>query len=163
MSKMSSHGPFGHLQHKLCAKEGPGVKLAIWLPTTKSRESTRPRCVQGKCDTPLESSQGELQVCFRPCPNRRSEQRVMTSWSPRSPNRDNFGTPPLESQDKKPFECGCGRVTQRILYWGRWWLPPSLGHGESNESVLPVVCPNIKSGSEGLLTKLLVGFWCKIE
>ncbi len=27
--KMSSHGPFGHLQHKLCAKEGPGVKLAI--------------------------------------------------------------------------------------------------------------------------------------
>jgi hypothetical protein len=46
MSKMSLHGSFGHLQHKLCAKERPKVKLALWLPTTKSRESTRPRCVQ---------------------------------------------------------------------------------------------------------------------
>jgi hypothetical protein len=42
MSKMRSHGPFEHLQHKLCAKEGPGVKLTI-----KIQESTRPRCVQG--------------------------------------------------------------------------------------------------------------------
>jgi hypothetical protein len=45
----------------------------------KVGKSTRPRCVQGECDTPLESSQGELQVCFRPRPNRRYEQRVMTS------------------------------------------------------------------------------------
>jgi hypothetical protein len=60
-------------------KEGLGVKLTVWLPTTKSRESTRPWCVQVKCDTPLESFQGELQVCFRPHPNRRSEQRVMNS------------------------------------------------------------------------------------
>jgi hypothetical protein len=58
MSKMGTHGPFGHLQHKLWQKEGSGVKLTIWLPTTKSRESTQPRCVQMKCDTPLESSQG---------------------------------------------------------------------------------------------------------
>jgi hypothetical protein len=42
MSKMASHGPFRHLQHKLWSKEGPRVKLAVWLPTTKSRESTRP-------------------------------------------------------------------------------------------------------------------------
>jgi hypothetical protein len=163
MSKMSSHGPFGHLQHKLCAKEGPGVKLAVWLLTTKSRESTRPRCVQGECNTPLESSQGELQVCFRPRPNRRFEQRVMTSWSPESQNRDSIGTPPWESRDKKSFECGCSGEMQRILYGGRWWFPLSLGHGESSESVLPVACPNTKNGSEGVLTNLLVGFWCRIE
>ncbi len=36
--------------------------------------------------------------------------------------------------DKKPFGCGCRGATQRILYGGRWWLPPSLGHGESCES-----------------------------
>jgi hypothetical protein len=47
---------------------------------------------------------------------------------------------------------------QRILYGGRWWLPPSPGRGESNESVLPVACPNTKNGSEGVLTNLLVGF-----
>ncbi len=39
ISKMS----FGRLQPKLWAKEGPGVKLAVWLPTTKRRESTSSR------------------------------------------------------------------------------------------------------------------------
>jgi hypothetical protein len=127
MSKMASHEPFGHLQHKLWQKERLGIKLAVWLPTTKSRESTQPQCVQVECNTPLESSQGELQVCFRPHPNQRFEQRVMNSQSLGSPNRDNFGTPPWESQDKKPFGCRCHEVTQRILYGGRWWLPPNLG------------------------------------
>jgi hypothetical protein len=39
MSKMSLHDPFGYLQHKLWPKERLGVKLPIWLPTTKSQES----------------------------------------------------------------------------------------------------------------------------
>jgi hypothetical protein len=151
------------MQHKLCAKEGSGVKLIVWFSTTKSRELTRPRCVQGECNTLLESSQGKLQVCFRPHPNWRSEQKVMTSWSFKSPNQDNFETPPWESRDKKPFGCGCDGVMQRILYGGRWWLPPSPGHGESSESMSPVACPNTKSGSKGVLTNLLVGFWCKIK
>jgi hypothetical protein len=43
---------------------------------------------------------------------------------------------------------------QRILYGGRWWLPPSPGHGESSEFVLPMACPNTKSVSEGELTNL---------
>jgi len=115
-------------------KEGSGIKLVVWLPTTKSWESTWPWCVQVKCDTSLESSQWELQVCFRPRLNPRSEQRVMNSQSPESPNRDSFRTPPWESRDKKPFECGCREVTQRILYGGRWWLPPSPSSGESYES-----------------------------
>jgi hypothetical protein len=125
---------FGHLQHMLWQKEGSGVKLAIWLSTIKSRELTRPRCVQAECDTPLESSWRELQVCFKPYPNRRSEQIIMTSQNPGSPNRDNFRTLPWESWDKKPFGCRCRGKTQRILYGGRWWLPPSPGHGEYYES-----------------------------
>jgi hypothetical protein len=72
--------------------------------------------------------------------------------------RDNFGTPPWESRDKEPFRCGCGGITQRILYGGRWWLPLSSGHGESSESVLHVAYPNTKNGSEGVLTNLLVSF-----
>jgi hypothetical protein len=47
---------------------------------------------------------------------------------------------------------------QKILYGGRWWLPLNLGRGESNESMLPVACPNTKSDSECELTSLLVGF-----
>jgi hypothetical protein len=43
---------------------------------------------------------------------------------------------------------------QRILYGGRWWLPLSLGYGESSEYVLPVACPNTKSVFEGDLTNL---------
>jgi hypothetical protein len=92
--------------------------------------------VQVECDIPLESSQGELQLCFRPHPNRRSEQKVMIVQSLGSPNRDIFGTPPWESQDKKPFGCGCRGEAQSILYGGRWWLPSSSGHGESSESII---------------------------
>jgi len=105
-----------------------------------------------------ESSKGELQVCFRPHPNRRSELRVMSFQSPNSQNRDSFGTLPWESQDKKPFRCGCHGQTHRILYGGRWWFPSSLGCGESSEFVLPMACPNTNSDSECELTNLLVGF-----
>jgi hypothetical protein len=114
--------------------KGPKIKLAIWLPTTKNRELTRPPCVQVECDTPLGRSRGELQVCFRPHPNRRFEQRIMISQSPESLNRDNFRTPLWESWDKKPFGCKCRKKAHSILYGGKWWLPPSPGCDESCES-----------------------------
>jgi len=133
MSKTASHEPFGHLQHKLWSKEGPGVKLTIWLPTTKSRELTQFRCVQVKCHTLLESSQGELQLWFRPRLNPSSGREVMNAQSPGSPNWDSFGIPLWESREKESFGCKCGRELQRILYGRRWWLPPSPGRGESSE------------------------------
>jgi hypothetical protein len=58
----------------------------------------------------------------------------MITQSPKSPNRDSFETPPWESRDKNPFECGCRREAQSILHGGRWWLPLSPGRGESSES-----------------------------
>jgi hypothetical protein len=134
MSKMGSHEPFGHLQHKLWQKEKSKVKLVVWFPTTKSRESTWPRCMEVECDILLKRSQQELQVCFKPNPNWRFEQRVITLQSGGSPNRDSFGTRPWESQDKKSFGCRCCREAHRILYGGRQWLPLSLGCGESCES-----------------------------
>jgi hypothetical protein len=78
-SKMASHESFEHLQHKLWSKEGPGVKLTIWFPTTKSRESIRFRCVQVKCNAPLESSRGEIQLWFRPHPDPSSGWEVMNA------------------------------------------------------------------------------------
>ncbi len=155
---MASHEPFGHLQHKLWSKEGLGVKLAVWLPTIKSQESTRPQCVQVECNTPLERFWGDIQVCFTPHPNQRSELGVMIFQSPGNPNRDNFGTPPWESRDKKSFGCRCRGQMQIILYGGRWWFLSNLGHGELSEFVLPMVCPNSKSDSECELTNLLIGF-----
>jgi hypothetical protein len=82
----------------------------------------------------LESSQGELQVCLGHHHNRRSEKGVVSCQSPGGPNRDSFGTPPWESREKMTLGCRCGGVTQRILYGGRWWLPPSMGRGEFCES-----------------------------
>jgi hypothetical protein len=58
----------------------------------------------------------------------------MNAQSPGSPNWDSFGTPLWESQEKVSFGCNCGGESQRILYGGSWWLPPSPGHGESSES-----------------------------
>jgi hypothetical protein len=75
-----------------------------------------------------------------------------------SSTRDSFGTPPWESREKMSFGCSFREELQRILYGGRWWLPLSLGRGESSESVLLVTCPNTKSDSECELTNLLVGF-----
>jgi len=112
---MGSHHPFGHLKHKLWPKERPRVKLAIWLPTTKSQESTWLPCVQVTCDIPLKSSQWGLQLCFRPHFNRRFGHKVMGPQSCRSPNFGNFETPPWESRDKKPFGCGpCGKAQSII-------------------------------------------------
>jgi hypothetical protein len=82
---MTSHWPFGHLQPKLWAKEGPGVKLAVWLPTTKSRESTYSRRTLQECDMELESSLRGLQLWFRPRPDRRSGRGAMKSQSPGTP------------------------------------------------------------------------------
>jgi hypothetical protein len=82
----------------------------------------------------LESSRRDLQDCFRPNPNQRSEQEVMDAQSPGSSTRDNFGTPFWESREKVPFGCHPRGELQRILYGGRWWLPLSPGRDESSES-----------------------------
>jgi hypothetical protein len=160
---MASYEPFGHLQPKLWAKEGSGVKLAVWLPTTKSWESTQIRRLQKEYDMALESSLRELQDCFRPHPNQRSEQEVIDAQSPGSLNRDSFETPPWESREKVPFGCNlCGNL-QRILYGGRWWLPPSPGCGESSESKVAHGLPQHQKSAEWVLTNLLVGFGCRTE
>jgi hypothetical protein len=154
MSKMTSHESFRHIQPKLWAKEGPGVKLTIWLLTTKSQESTRSRRALGECDTALESSWRELQHWFRPRPDQRLGREAMAVQSLGSPNWDNFRTPLWESRDKKPFGCSLRGVTRSILYGGRWWLPPSPGRGESSESKCPWLVPTPKGVPKCELTLL---------
>jgi hypothetical protein len=78
---MASHWSFGHLQPKLWAKEGPGVKLAIWLPTTKSQESTSSRYPIRECDMAFERSRRGLQLWFRPRRDPTPQSGVMTVQS----------------------------------------------------------------------------------
>jgi hypothetical protein len=89
----------------------------------------------------LESSRGELQLWFRPRPDRRSGREVMFVQSPGTPTRDNFGTRPWESREKEPFGCSLRGEAQSILYGGRWWL---LGRGESSVSRCPWLVPTPK-------------------
>jgi hypothetical protein len=87
---MAPHWSFGHLQPKLWVKEGPGVKLTVWLLTTKSRESTSSRHPNLECDMALGRSRRELQVWFRPRPDRRSGREATMSQNPGSPKPGQF-------------------------------------------------------------------------
>jgi hypothetical protein len=111
---MASHWPFGHLQPKLWAKEGPEVKLALWLPTTKSQESTSSRPPNWECDTSLKRSCQGLQVWFRPRRDQISQSGVMSSQSPRTPP----GTISGQFRDSNPGVPGKNDI--------RAWVPRSV-------------------------------------
>jgi hypothetical protein len=89
----------------------------------------------------LESSRRELQLWFKPRLDQTLQSGDMSSQSSKTPTWDSFGTPTWESQEKEPFGCSFRGVTQRILYGGRWWLPPSSGRGESCVSKCPWLVP----------------------
>jgi hypothetical protein len=58
---------------------------SVWLPTTKSRESTSSRHPIWKCDTSLERSRRGLQLWFRPRCDPTLQSGVMSSQSPGTP------------------------------------------------------------------------------
>jgi hypothetical protein len=55
---------------------------SVWLPTTKSQKSTWFRCVQVKCDMPLESSRWELQLGLDLVPIQAWGEKL---WMPKVP------------------------------------------------------------------------------
>jgi len=148
---MPSHWSFGHLQPKLWAKEGPGVKLVVWLPTTKSSESTSLQPPNWKCDTSLERSRRGLQVWFRPRRDQTSQSGVMSSQS--------LETPTWESREKEPFGCSLHGALQRILYGRRWWLPPSPGRGVFCDPK----CPWLVLTPKGVLECELTTLWFVLD
>ncbi len=117
--------------------------------------------MQVYCGTPLESSQGELQVCFRPHPDRRSEQGVKTYQSPGSPIRDIFGTvsgPPLGSSETNNHLDVASMEWHKVYYMGKGGgFPQVWAVVNQVNPELFVACSNIKGALEGELTNLLVG------
>jgi hypothetical protein len=92
---MGLHDPFEYFKHKLWPKTGLGIKLPIWLPTIKSRESPRFTPMQVACHIPLEITWRRLQLCFELHLNRRSSQKNMGLQSCGGPNFGDFKTPNL--------------------------------------------------------------------
>jgi hypothetical protein len=112
-------------------KKGPGVELPVWLPIRKCWESTRFTWLQTTCHIPLESSQRELQLCFRPHFDPRSARKVMGRRSPESPGKRDFGTPTWESREWKAIWMQPQwRVTEYTIRgkvvaspkFGPWWV-----------------------------------------
>jgi hypothetical protein len=140
---MASHWQFGYLQPKLWAKEGPGVKLVVWLPTTKSRESTSSRRRLGECDMALESSRRELQHWLRTRPDpslRRGAMAVQSSGSPVGTlSRLHFGSP------NKMCHSDVASVTShREYYMGEGGGFPRV------RAVVSLVCPSARGKSQHL-------------
>jgi hypothetical protein len=116
-----------HMSHLDICSPSYGQKKgreSNWQFDSKSRESTQIRCQYVECNTTLESSRGEIQVWFRPCLDQRSRWEVMFAQ------------------------------TQRILYGGRWWLPPSSGRGESSESKVARGLSQHRKDAEWIITTL---------
>jgi hypothetical protein len=114
---MASHEPFVHLKPKLWAKEGPRVKLEVWLPTTKSQESTSSWHSILECDMALESARQELQLWFKPRSNWILNSGDMSSQSPGTPTWDNFGLL-LGSPGKKSHLDVASAESCRVYYMG---------------------------------------------
>jgi len=116
------------------AKRKVGSQIPIWLPTIKSQELPQFPCVQVACHILLESFWWGLQLCLKLHLNQRFGHKVMGLQSCRSSNFENFET--LGNLGTK-WHLGVGPMATHKEYYkgGQWWLPPSLGHCESCESV----------------------------
>jgi hypothetical protein len=149
ISKMPSHWQIGHLKPKLWAKEGPGVKLAVWLPTTKSRESMSSRCPIRECNTALERSWRGLQFRFIPRRDSTLQSGVMAVQSPGSPTGIksglHFGSPGNLCHLDAPSVASCREYYRE--YGGG--ILPSQGCGESKWVRVPVAYPNTKKSANG--------------
>jgi hypothetical protein len=154
MSKMGSHDPFGYLKHKLCPKERLGIKVPIWLPTTRSQESPWFTCVQMTCYILLKISWQGLQLCFKTHLNQRSTQEVMGFQSYRGPN---FGTPNLGVPKQNDIWVKTPWPGIENIIKGKVVASRNLGHGESHEFVFAHGLSVHQKCSNYALTNLLFG------
>jgi len=72
----------------------------------------------------------------------------MSSQSPKTPTGTISGLQLGSPREKEPFGCSLGEASQRILYGGRWWLPPNPGHGVSCGPKCPWLVPTPKGVPE---------------
>jgi len=138
---MSSHWQFGHLQPKLWAKEGPGVKLPVWLPTTKSQESTSSRRPIWMCDMALERSRWGLQLWFRPRCNPTLQSGVMVVQSSGSPAGTILGLH-FESPGNLCHSDVASATSRREYYMGEGGDFPRV------RAVVSLVCPSARDKSQ---------------
>jgi hypothetical protein len=121
---MASHWSFGHMKPKLWANEGPGVKLEVWLPTTKSRESTRSRRALGSATRRWKALEEGYKFGSDLVPIGGRGEKLRCPKVPGVQNRDSFGTPLWESRDKQPLTWVWARQSNAENTIGRMVVTP---------------------------------------
>jgi len=148
MSKMASHKAFGHQQHKLWSKEGSEVKLPIWLPTTKCRESTHP----GVCRLSATHCWKALKESYKFASDlvsiRGQNKKLQTPKVPRVQTETvsglHFGSP-----RKKCHSNASAAESHREYYMGEGGGFPRVWAVVSQMNPrLPVACPSTKGALE---------------
>jgi len=102
----------------------------------------------------------KLQVCLKPHLNQKSTQEVMGPQSSKSPNFENFRTPNLGVLRQNDIWVHAPWLCTKNTIRGRWWLPPSLSHGEFYESMFACGSSVHQKCSNYTLTNFLFGV-CK--
>jgi hypothetical protein len=153
---MASNWSFGHLQPKLCAKEGPRVK------TTKRQESTSFRHPIWECDMALKRSQRGLQLWFRPRRDWTLQSGDMGSQSSESPTGTisglHFGNPKNLCHLDVASTANC-----REYYMGKVVASPESGPWWVLCVKVSVACPNTQGCSQMLTNLFWFGFWMQIH
>jgi hypothetical protein len=157
MSKMASHEPFGHLQHKLWSKEGPGIKLAVWLPTTKSRNRPNPSMCKWSAIDHWKALKENYTFALDLVPIKAWGEKL---WTPKILGVQtgiisglHFGSP-----RKKCHSDASAAVRRREYYIGEGGGFPRVRAMVSQVSPgLPVACLSTKGVPECKPTNLLVG------
>jgi hypothetical protein len=160
---MASHWSFGHLQPKLWAKEGPGVKLAIWFPTTKkSGIDLFPTFadevwwgvgkLSSRATTLVETSlQSEVGARSCECPK---------SWES---NLGQFRDSNLGVSGKRAIRMWLTRSNADNTIWGKVVASPESGRWWVLCVKVPMACPNTQGGSRMRTNPLVVGFGCRFK
>jgi len=92
---MGSHDPFGYLKYKLWPKEGPGVKLPIWLLTSKSQESPKLLACRWRATYCWKTLDKNYNFVLYLTLIGGFHKKVMGFQSCENPHFKNFGTPNL--------------------------------------------------------------------
>jgi hypothetical protein len=160
MSKMGFHDPFGWLKHKLWPKEGPKVKLTIWLPSTK---------VGNPPD--FLAFRWQVTYCWKALNKGYNFSLNLTSieglhtklWASKVAGVLILGISGISRLSHWSlgikWHLSDGPMARHIVYYkgGRWWLPPSLGHDDSCESMFVHGSSVHQRCSDYTLTNLLFG------
>jgi len=90
---MGSHDTFKYLKHKLWPKEGPWVKVPIWLSLIKSQKSPWNRCVQVVVTYHWKALDKGYNISLDLTSIGDLKKIIMAFQNEKSPNFENFGSP----------------------------------------------------------------------